>query len=121
MTDENWKNLTKNIEENDQISDYEFEVELGTLWGGILPIGSQGCTYLHGIVLNGEFKGRVVNLDIDRQKPQFTFETNFLDWYERWLDEVISGELITKTPSWFGYTKGGTEEELLILFSCRKI
>lgn len=113
MTDENWKNLTKNIEENDQISDYEFEVELGTLWGGILPIGSQGCTYLQGIVLNGEFKGRVVNLDIDRQKPQFTFETNFLDWYERWLDEVISGELITKTPSWFGYTKGGTEEELL--------
>lgn len=113
MTDDFWKSLTKNIEENDEISDEDYEIELGKLWGGILPIGSQGCTYLHGIVLNGQYKGTVVNLDMDRQKPKFTYEINFLDWYERWLDEVISGELIKETPSWFGYNKGGTEEELL--------
>lgn len=113
MTDDFWKSLTKNIEENDEISDEDYEIELGKLWGGILPIGSQGCTYLHGIVLNGQYKGKVVNLDMDRQKPNFTYETNFLNWYERWLDEVISGELIKDTPSWFGYNKGGTEEELL--------
>jgi hypothetical protein len=64
-------------------------------------------------VLNGRYKGMVVNLDRDRHKPQFTFERNFLDWYERWLDEVISGELIKDGPSWFGYTKGGSEEDLL--------
>jgi len=113
MTDSFWKNLTKNIEENDEISDEDYEIELGKLWGGILPIGSQGCTYLHGIVLNGQYKGKVVNLDMDRQKPNFTYETNFLDWYERWLDEVISGELIKDTPSWFGYNKGGAEDKLL--------
>lgn len=116
MTDDFWKSLTKNIDENDEISDEEYEIELGKLWAGILPIGSQGCTYLHGIVLNGQFKGRVVNLDMDRQKPQFAYEVNFLDWYERWLDEVISGDLIKDTPSWFGYCKGGTEEELLASF-----
>lgn len=113
MTDDYWENLNRNIKENDEMSDKSYQSELGKLWAGILPIGSQGCTYLHGIVLNGKYKGRVVNLDMDRQKPHFTYETNFLDWYERWLDEVISGELIKDNPSWFGYNKGGTEEKLL--------
>ena len=117
MTDDYWKSLTINIDDNDDISDEDYEKEVGKIYAGILPIGSQGCTYLHGIVLNGQFKGRVVNLDIDRQKPQFTFENNFLDWYERWLDEVISGDLIKDSPSWFGYNKGGTEEELLNYFT----
>lgn len=116
MTDEYWKTLIKNIDDNEEISDGEFKNELGTLWGGILPIGSQGCSYLHGIVLNGLYKGRVVNLDMDRQKPQFAFENNFLDWYERWLDEVISGELIKGSPSWYGYNRGGSEEELLTTY-----
>ena len=112
MTDEYWESLTKNIRDNDDISDEDYEKEIGKIYAGILPIGSQGCTYLHGIVLNGQHKGRIVNLDVDYQKPKFAFEKNFLDWYERWLDEVISGELIKETPSWFGYCKGGTEEEL---------
>jgi SMI1 / KNR4 family (SUKH-1) len=117
MTDEYWKSLTFNIDDNDDISDEDLEKEVRKIYAGILPIGSQGCTYLHGIVLNGQFKGRVVNLDIDRQKPQFTFENNFLDWYERWLDEVIYGDLVKDSPSWFGYNKGGPEEELLTCFT----
>lgn len=116
MTDEYWSELTWNIDENDEINEDDYEREIGKLWGGILPIGSQGCTYLHGIVLNGDHKGRIVNLDMDRQKPKFAFEDNFLDWYERWLDEVISGELIKDGPSWFGYDKGGSEEALLASF-----
>jgi SMI1 / KNR4 family (SUKH-1) len=112
MTDEYWKSLTKNIDENDDISDSDFEQELSRIYAGILPIGSQGCAYLHGIILNGTYKGRIVNLDADRQKPRFAFEGNFLDWYERWLDEVISGELVTDVPSWFGYCKGGSPDEL---------
>lgn len=103
MTDEFWTSFIKNIEDNDEISDEDYDKEVSKVFGGILPIGSQGCTYLHGIVLNGEYKGRVVNMDMDRQKPKFTYEKNFLDWYERWLDEVISGELIKDSPSWFGY------------------
>jgi hypothetical protein len=116
MTNEYWDSLTKNINDNDDISDKEYEQELGKIYSGVLPIGSQGCTYIHGIVLNGKYKGQVVNLDMDGQKPRFTFEKTFLDWYERWLDEVISGELIKEGASWFGYTRGGSEDKLLSLF-----
>lgn len=115
MTDEYWKSLIKNIDD-ENITEEEYEKELGTVFGGLLPIASQGCTFLSAIVLTGEYRGCVVNLDIDLQKPSFAFENNFLDWYERWLDEVISGELIKDTPTWFGYLKGGSEEELLNLY-----
>lgn len=113
MTNEFWYELTKNIEENDAISDEDFDIELGKIYSGILPLGTQGCSYYHALILNGEFKGRVINVDCDRQKPRFSFELNFLDWYERWLDEVISGDLIIDTPSWFGYKMGGPASEIL--------
>ncbi len=112
LTAEEWQHLIKETEEDD-ISDEAYEAALGNIYAGILPIGSQGCSYIHGLVLNGEHAGKVVNLDIDRQQPQFTFEDNFLDWYERWLDEIISEELSTDGPSWFGYTMGGSVTALL--------
>ncbi|WP_299607255.1 SMI1/KNR4 family protein [uncultured Aquimarina sp.] len=112
MTNDYWSKVIEKIE-IDNISDSEYEQELGKIFGGILPIGSQGCSYLHGIILNGTHKGKVVNIDQDLQKPHFTFEDNFLDWYERWLDEVISKDLLIESPSWFGYTMGGSEEKLL--------
>ena len=99
--------------ENDDMSDEEFDTATGEIYAGILPLGSQGCTYLHGLVLNGPHSGKVVNIDMDRQRPSFTFEDTFLDWYERWLDEIISGDLILDTPSWFGYTMGGSVTGLL--------
>lgn len=113
MTDEFWKALNSKIDNSNDLSDEEYDHARGKIFGGILPIGSQGCSYIHGLVLNGPYKGRVVNLDMDGQKPRFAFENDFLDWYERWLDEVISGDLIKDDPSWFGFTKGGTEESLL--------
>ncbi|HEY1167008.1 MAG TPA: SMI1/KNR4 family protein [Chitinophaga sp.] len=109
MPDEYWRALNENIDDDSDISDEDYELELGKIFGGILPIGSQGCSYLHGIVVNGPYRGRVVNICADRQKPQFTFEANFLDWYERWLDEVISGELVGESPRWFGYVMGGSD------------
>ena len=115
LSDNEWTSITSRIED-DKISDEEFDKELGKIYGGVLPIGSQGCTYIHGIILNGDYKGRIVNLDLDRQKPRFAFEKNFLDWYERWLDEVISGDLTIDSPSWFGYTMGGTDDELIKLY-----
>lgn len=112
MTNEFWESLTQSVDDTGKSSD-DYNKELGKIYGGILPIGMQGCTYYHGLVLNGKYKGRVVNVDIDGQKPHFTHENNFLDWYERWLDEVISGALSTEGPHWFGFYKGGSEEELL--------
>jgi hypothetical protein len=110
MSDDYWDSLTRKTDHHANITDEEFDRETGKLFGGILPIGSQGCTYLQGIALNGKYKGRVVNLDLERQKPRFAGERNFLDWYERWLDEVISGYLITDITIWFGY-KGRDERK----------
>jgi hypothetical protein len=80
------------------------EREAGKLYGGILPLGSQGCTYLHAIVLNGPHTGCVVNLDSGRCIPPiFSYGANFLDWYEKWLDEVIDGTLQQPDAPLFGY------------------
>lgn len=115
MTDEEWQELTKKIDENDDISDEEFDIELGKIFAGILPIGSQGCSYYHGLVLNGELKGRVVCIDIDRQKPFFPFESNFLDWYERWLDEITAEDCEVNNDL-FSYTLSGVVSHILDVY-----
>lgn len=113
MSDDFWKDLNKKIDED--ISDKDFESELGKIFGGILPLGTEGCTYYYGLILNGESKGRVVNIDIDRRKPYFAFESNFLDWYERWLDEITEekGDI---DANLFNYTLGGAVTHILDVY-----
>ena len=123
MTQEEWETLSASLElddfEDDEEEGYVIEVEdnyieeCGKVFGGLLPLGSQGCAYYHALVLNGKYAGRVVNVNWDLLKPVFAFETNFLDWYERYLDEVISGQLLDDRPTWFGYHRGEPAEELL--------
>jgi hypothetical protein len=125
MTQEEWEKLSAPLEledfedEDDEKDGYVIEIEdnyieeCGKVFGGLLPLGSQGCAYYHALVLNGKYAGRVVNVNWDLLKPVFAFETNFLDWYERYLDEVISGQLLDKRPTWFGYHRGEPAEELL--------
>ena len=125
MTQEEWEKLSAPLEledfedEDDEKDGYVIEVEdnyieeCGKVFGGLLPLGSQGCAYYHALMLNGKYAGRVVNVNWDLLKPVFAFETNFLDWYERYLDEVISGQLLDKRPTWFGYHRGEPAEELL--------
>ncbi|KAF2508593.1 SMI1/KNR4 family protein [Flavobacterium zhairuonense] len=113
MSDDFWKELNKKIDED--VSDKDFENELGKIFGGILPLGTEGCTYYYGLILNGEFKGRVVNIDIDRRKPFFAFESSFLDWYERWLDEITEGKGGIDA-NLFNYTLGGTVAHILNVY-----
>ena len=123
MTQEEWEDLSDPLltdeEEEDEEEGYVIEVEdnyfaeRAKVFGGLLPLGSQGCTYYHALVLNGKYAGRIVNVDLDLAQPKFAFETNFLDWYERYLDEVISGQLMDDSPTWFGYHRGEPAEELL--------
>nr|WP_299072085.1 SMI1/KNR4 family protein [uncultured Allomuricauda sp.] len=104
LSDEDWSKM-RIILDDDDISGKDYYDELERIFAGIMPLGPQGCAYLHGLVVNGPFKGRVINLEKSAElKPIFAYENNFLDWYERWLDEVISGKLISNAPSWFGYT-----------------
>lgn len=77
---------------------------------GILPIGSQGCAYMSGMILHGPLRGRVLYYNMDRcQPPFFVRETGFLAWYERWLREVIAGYHIF----WFGMNRDGNPRQLM--------
>ena len=118
MTQEEWETLSDPLlpseeEEEEEEDDDKYFAERAKVFGGLLPLGSQGCTYEHALVLNGKYAGRVVNVDLDLAQPKFAFETNFLDWYERYLDEVISGQLVDDRPTWFGYHRGEPAEVLL--------
>ncbi|KHF32674.1 SMI1 / KNR4 family protein [Paenibacillus sp. P1XP2] len=80
---------------------------------GLLNIGEQGCSYETMLVVTGEFRGKVVYLDLDHPSSSFfTYEANFLDWYERWLDEVIAGY----DSAWFGMRRSGDEWALTELY-----
>ena len=116
MTQEEWETLSDPLlfsEEEEEDDDDKYFAERAKVFGGLLPLGSQGCTYEHALVLNGKYAGRVVNVDLDLAQPKFAFEANFLDWYERYLNEVISGQLIDDRPTWFGYHRGEPAEVLL--------
>ena len=116
MTQEEWETLSDPLlfsEEDEEEDEDKYFAERAKVFGGLLPLGSQGCTYEHALVLNGKYAGRVVNVDLDLAQPKFAFETNFLDWYERYLDEVISGQLLDDRPTWFGYHRGEPAEVLL--------
>ena len=116
MTREEWDALTDPLlpsEEEEEEDEDEYFAKRAKVFGGLLPLGSQGCTYEHALVLNGKYAGRVVNVDLDLAQPKFAFEANFLDWYERYLNEVISGQLIDDRPTWFGYHRGEPAEVLL--------
>ena len=114
MSATEWEALTTRLGIGGDASDDQFDQAQEALFAGLLPIGTQGCSMYHGLVVTGPHAGRVVNFDQECSGPPvFAFEPDFLAWYERWLDEVIDGDLVQKGPSWFGYTRGGPESELL--------
>lgn len=110
-----WQGLTHRLD-HEPLSDEDYDQEVARLYSGIMPLGSQGCTYLHALVVSGEHAGRVVNLDAELNRPKFCHEEHFLDWYERWLDEIIGGILTGAGAEWFGYCLGGNDVELLALY-----
>ncbi len=84
-------------------------------YAGILPIGSQGCTLMTGLVLAGTCRGQVVYYDEDFCGPPFFVrEKGFLAWYERWLREVIAG--YNDEEVGFGLNIDGTPGQLMELY-----
>lgn len=91
MPSDKWEEITARVDDPN-LSDEQYEAILDEVFSGILPIGHQGCSGWQGIVLTGDYTGRVVYLDEELNgPPKFTRYGNFLDWYESWLDGVISG------------------------------
>jgi hypothetical protein len=69
--------------------DIEYYRKYDALFGGMLPIGTQGSSFQTMLVLNGDYTGRIVSIDQDLQMPQVAPEKNFLDWYESWLETIL--------------------------------
>lgn len=52
--------------------------------GAVLPLGTQGCTLMTGLVLDGPDRGRVIYYDTDECGPPTVMrEPDFLAWYDR--------------------------------------
>jgi hypothetical protein len=88
--------------------------QLGCDWedltDGAISLVSQGCAYASLLIVTGELRGRVVNIDGDfGAPPYFCRDRDVLAWYERWLDELLWGW----DGSWFGYGLPGTEPDLI--------
>lgn len=98
-------------EPDDDLDDDAYEEALADLMRGTLEIGTMGCGSELLLIVCGEHRGRIVYWNGETYTPFFVYESNMLDWYERWLDEVIAGFKI----HWFGMTPGGGEAELLTL------
>lgn len=112
MTAEEWQTLCYL---DDDCSDEEFEEVENKIHQGMIYLGTCGCTYDLMLVVNGSYSGRIVythDWSDDLPPYQFSYEHSFLEWYERWLDEVILGY----NTSWFGHRMGGDENALILFY-----
>jgi hypothetical protein len=65
---------------------------------GAITLNHQGSTFYTLLIVAGESRGRIVYVDTAGQPPYFVRNTDFLGWYERWLDETLAG----RNMFWFG-------------------
>ncbi len=75
-------------------SDWPSDLPLGEAdepYTGTLALSDQGCGYLSILVVSGPARGRVTDNSDAPTGPHFTDDTDFLSWYERWLDAVLVG------------------------------
>ena len=66
---------------------------------GAITLNHQGSTFYTLLIVAGESRGRIVYVDTAGQPPYFVRNTDFLGWYERWLDETLAG----RNMFWFGF------------------
>ncbi|GHJ43369.1 hypothetical protein Cs7R123_07110 [Catellatospora sp. TT07R-123] len=66
---------------------------------GTMKISGHGCSLYTRLVVTGPARGRLFNLDDEGPAGPYVVEdTDFLAWYERWLDEAVAGY----DCGWFG-------------------
>ena len=96
----------------DDCSDEEFDIICDKVHQGTLYLGTCGCEYDLLLVVNGPYQGHILYTShwVNSNTPYtFSYESSFIEWYERWLDEVILGY----DTSWFGHRMGGDENTLI--------
>lgn len=60
LTKEVWKNTMDKLEESD---DTEYDEIMKQVYGGLMIIGTQGCTYDNLLMVNGSEKDKIVYID----------------------------------------------------------
>ncbi|MEU8007281.1 SMI1/KNR4 family protein [Catellatospora sp. NPDC049111] len=71
-------------------------------WQGTLAVVDHGCSVRTLLIVTGRWRGRLAHADVDgAYGPYLLEDTDFLSWYERWLDELLSGCNV----SMFGWQK----------------
>jgi len=60
LTKEVWKNTMHKLEQSDDI---EYDEIMNQVYGGLMIIGTQGCTYDNLLMVNGSEKDRIVYID----------------------------------------------------------
>lgn len=71
-----------------------------SIYQGAIALAHQGCTYYSMLIVSGSAKGRVFYVELQGSGPPFfVVNTDFISWYERWLDKLLAGHKI----GWFGY------------------
>ncbi|WP_331127114.1 SMI1/KNR4 family protein [Longimicrobium sp.] len=82
-----------------EVSDDEQRLQGAREAGGTLPLCDEGCGYLHLLVVTGPTRG---TMWVDSRGADAGFiplNVTFLDWYERWIDDVLAGG---RGTWWFG-------------------
>lgn len=87
LTEKRWKALTA-FEEKLERDSVEYEREYNKLFRGLMFIGTLGDSGQMMLILNGKDAGRVVYVNQDLYMP--VIKEKFLDWYEHWLDKILT-------------------------------
>lgn len=85
ISDDIWDEIIEDLEANFGESELE-----GRLYQGLLPIGELGCYGYSMLVVTGVHAGRIVYIGVQDSTPVFAKQAGFLDWYEDWLDGLVS-------------------------------
>lgn len=76
---------------------------------GMLLIGYEGCTLVYGLMISGPQRGRIVHYNLDHEyAARYEEDAGFLEWYERWLDDIIEGKDMRR----FSGSLAGSQKEL---------
>lgn len=75
---------------------------------GVLSVAAESHFEI-GLIVSGPCRGHLVHFDFTfYDEARVSYEGSFLDWYERWLDELMSSYRMNG----YGFGPRGTEREL---------
>ncbi|WP_283137829.1 hypothetical protein [Rhizohabitans arisaemae] len=77
---------------------------------GTIQVADGGCTTYTLLVVTGSGRGRLVEDYGDLAAPRYCADSDFLSWYERWLDFVLAGH---RSLTSFSHQMAGDEDRLV--------